>query len=79
MLVYECLMIMLMLCKSSYARLTPEVLHTLAGRPAPIAQVPTLAEGTIAAELAGATTTVSGRMRLWHNHTGNPRPPHGYC
>ena len=27
MLVYECLMIMLMLCKSSYARLTPEVLH----------------------------------------------------
>ena len=27
MLVYECLMIMLMLCKSSYARLTPEVLQ----------------------------------------------------
>ena len=27
MLVYECVMIMLMLCKSSYARLTPEVLH----------------------------------------------------
>ena len=27
MLVYECLMIMLMLCKSSYARLTPRVLH----------------------------------------------------
>ena len=27
MLVYECMMIMLMLCKSSYARLTPEVLH----------------------------------------------------
>ena len=28
MMVYECLMLMLMLCKSSYARLTPEVLHT---------------------------------------------------
>ena len=27
MRVYECLMIMLMLCKSSYARLTPKVLH----------------------------------------------------
>ena len=27
MMVYECLMLMLMLCKSSYARLTPEVLH----------------------------------------------------
>ena len=27
MLVYECVMIMLMLCKSIYARLTPEVLH----------------------------------------------------
>ena len=27
MLVYECLMIMLMLCKSSYARLTPRVLQ----------------------------------------------------
>ena len=27
MLVYECLIIMLMLCKSSYARLTPEVLQ----------------------------------------------------
>ena len=27
MLIYECLMIMLMLCKSSYARLTPEVLQ----------------------------------------------------
>ena len=27
MLVYECVMIMLMLCKSSYARLTPEVLQ----------------------------------------------------
>ena len=27
MLVYECVMIMLMLCKSSYGRLTPEVLH----------------------------------------------------
>ena len=26
-LIYECFMIMLMLCKSSYARLTPEVLH----------------------------------------------------
>ena len=25
--IYECLMIMLMLCKSSYARLTPRVLH----------------------------------------------------
>ena len=27
MLIYECLMIMLMLCKSSYARLTPRVLQ----------------------------------------------------
>ena len=27
-LVYECFMIMLMLCKSSYARLTPEVLQS---------------------------------------------------
>ena len=27
MMVYECLMLMLMLCKSSYARLTPEVLQ----------------------------------------------------
>ena len=27
MMIYECLMLMLMLCKSSYARLTPEVLH----------------------------------------------------
>ena len=27
--IYECFMIMLMLCKSSYARLTPEVLHIL--------------------------------------------------
>ena len=27
MLVYECLMLMLMLCKSSYARLTPKVLQ----------------------------------------------------
>ena len=27
MLVYECVMIMLMLCKSSYARLTPKVLQ----------------------------------------------------
>ena len=26
-LIYECFMIMLMLCKSSYARLTPKVLH----------------------------------------------------
>ena len=26
-MVYECLMLMLMLCKSSYARLTPEVLQ----------------------------------------------------
>ena len=26
-MIYECLMLMLMLCKSSYARLTPEVLH----------------------------------------------------
>ena len=32
MLVYECLMIMLMLCKSSYARLTPRVLHALRAR-----------------------------------------------
>ena len=29
MLVYECLMLMLMLCKSSYARLTPRVLQPL--------------------------------------------------
>ena len=29
MMIYECLMLMLMLCKSSYARLTPEVLHRL--------------------------------------------------
>ena len=29
MMTYECLMPMLMLCKSSYARLTPEVLHKL--------------------------------------------------
>ena len=27
MMIYECLMLMLMLCKSSYAKLTPEVLH----------------------------------------------------
>ena len=27
MMIYECLMLMLMLCKSSYARLTPKVLH----------------------------------------------------
>ena len=27
MMIYECLMLMLMLCKSSYARLTPEVLQ----------------------------------------------------
>ena len=27
-MIYECLMLMLMLCKSSYARLTPEVLHS---------------------------------------------------
>ena len=27
MMICECLMLMLMLCKSSYARLTPEVLH----------------------------------------------------
>ena len=33
MLVYECVMIMFMLCKSSYARLTPKVLQPLA-RPA---------------------------------------------
>ena len=26
---YECLMLMLMQCKSIYARLTPRVLHTL--------------------------------------------------
>ena len=26
-MIYECLMLMLMLCKSSYARLTPEVLQ----------------------------------------------------
>jgi len=29
MLVYECVMIMLMLCKSSYARLTPDVLQAV--------------------------------------------------
>ena len=29
MMIYECLMLMLMLCKSSCARLTPEVLHML--------------------------------------------------
>ena len=29
MLVYECFMFMLILCKSSYARLTPEVLQPL--------------------------------------------------
>ena len=29
MMIYECLMLMLMLCKSSYARLTPEVLHPM--------------------------------------------------
>jgi len=33
----------------------------LAGRPAPTAQVPTLAEATVAAELAGVTAMVSGR------------------
>ena len=27
MMIYECLILMLMLCKSSYAKLTPEVLH----------------------------------------------------
>ena len=27
MMIYECLMLMLMLCKLSYARLTPEVLQ----------------------------------------------------
>ena len=27
MMIYECLMLMLMLCESSYARLTPEVLQ----------------------------------------------------
>ena len=31
MLDYECFMIMLMLCESSYARLTPEVLHGRCG------------------------------------------------
>ena len=29
MMIYECLMLMLMLCKSSYAKLTPEVLQPL--------------------------------------------------
>ena len=30
MMIYECLMLMLVLCKSSYARLTPEVLQATA-------------------------------------------------
>ena len=40
MLVYECLMIMLMLCKSSYASLTPRVLQSSSPRP-PIISSPT--------------------------------------
>ena len=53
-------------------------LAKLAGRPAPTAQVPTLAEATVAVELVGVTAMVSGHMRLWRDHTDHPRPPCRY-
>ena len=53
-------------------------LAQLVGRPTRTTLAPTLAEATVAAELAGVTATVNGRIRRWRNHTGHPRPPHRY-
>ena len=58
-------------------QLGPAPTH-LAGRPAPIAQAPALAEATVSSELVGVTATVSGRMRRWRDSTGHPRPPRNY-
>ena len=56
MLVYECLMIMLMLCKSSYAMLIPEVLQ----RRAHVAEPPPPYKNLV---LRFARPTILGKRR----------------